>query len=62
MHSAGEHRPLLASITAGDRATAETLMRQHLAHVPDDGSAPSTGQASPAKPAKPTSPSTPTSG
>ena len=59
MHSAGEHRPLLAAITAGDRATAETLMRHHLAHVPDDWSAPSTGQASPAKPA---SPSMPTSG
>jgi hypothetical protein len=40
MHSAGEHRPLLAAITAGDRATAETLMRQHLAHVPETGPRP----------------------
>lgn len=36
MQWADEHRPLLAAITTGDRATAEALMRRHLAHVPDD--------------------------
>jgi DNA-binding GntR family transcriptional regulator len=38
--SAAEHRPLLDAIAAGDRATAETLMRAHLAHIRTDWSSP----------------------
>lgn len=38
--SAAEHRPLLDAIAAGDRATAETLMRAHLAHISTDWSSP----------------------
>jgi DNA-binding GntR family transcriptional regulator len=38
--SAAEHRPLLDAIAAHDRATAETLMRAHLAHINTDWSSP----------------------
>lgn len=38
--SAAEHRPLLDAIAAHDRATAETLMRAHLAHIGSDWSSP----------------------
>jgi DNA-binding GntR family transcriptional regulator len=41
--SAGEHRPLLAAVAAGDRPLAERLMRAHLAHLTTDWSAPGTG-------------------
>jgi DNA-binding GntR family transcriptional regulator len=44
--SAAEHRPLVDAIAAHDRATAETLMRAHLAHIPTDWSSP--GPAQPA--------------
>ena len=37
--SAAEHRPLLAAIADHDRATAETLMQAHLAHIVTDWSA-----------------------
>jgi DNA-binding FadR family transcriptional regulator len=36
--SAGEHRPLLDAIVGGDRARAESLMRDHLAHITADWS------------------------
>lgn len=36
--SAGEHRPLLDAIVSGDRARAEGLMRDHLAHITADWS------------------------
>jgi len=38
--SAAEHRPLLDAIEAGDRPRAEALMRDHLAHITADWSAP----------------------
>jgi DNA-binding GntR family transcriptional regulator len=37
--SAAEHRPLLAAIEDGDQASAENLMRAHLAHLTGDWSA-----------------------
>jgi DNA-binding GntR family transcriptional regulator len=37
--SAAEHRPLLAAITARDRAAAEDLMEAHLAHLTTDWAA-----------------------
>jgi len=37
--SAAEHRPLLDAVAAGDRQRAETLMREHLAHITADWSA-----------------------
>jgi DNA-binding GntR family transcriptional regulator len=36
--SAAEHRPILAAIAGQDRATAEHLMRAHLAHITTDWS------------------------
>jgi DNA-binding GntR family transcriptional regulator len=59
MHWADEHRPLLAAITAGDRTTAEALMREHLAHVPGDWSTSPAGQNSPGDPAAPSTPTAP---
>ena len=41
--SAGEHRPLLAAVAAGDRPLAERLMRAHLGHLTTDWSAPIEG-------------------
>jgi DNA-binding GntR family transcriptional regulator len=41
--SAAEHRPLLAAVARHDRATAEHLMRAHLAHLTTDWSAPASG-------------------
>jgi DNA-binding GntR family transcriptional regulator len=36
--SAAEHRSLLAAVASGDRAAAECLMREHLAHLTTDWS------------------------
>jgi DNA-binding GntR family transcriptional regulator len=36
--SAAEHRPLLTAVAGHDRATAESLMRSHLAHLSTDWS------------------------
>lgn len=47
--SAAEHRPILAAITRHDRATAETMMRAHLAHLTTDWS----NAAPPAAPRQP---------
>jgi DNA-binding GntR family transcriptional regulator len=38
--SAAEHRPLLTAVESGDRALAERLMRDHLAHLSTDWAVP----------------------
>jgi DNA-binding GntR family transcriptional regulator len=43
--SAAEHRPLLTAVESGDRATAERLMREHLAHLSTDWAMPGERQA-----------------
>jgi DNA-binding GntR family transcriptional regulator len=45
--SAAEHRPLLAAVARHDRATAERLMRAHLAHLTTDWSTPASGAGRP---------------